>query len=30
VEPPDVEHGNIEELIAAFPEMDAQISAFTG
>jgi uncharacterized protein len=30
VEPPDVEHGNIEELIAAFPDMDAQIRAFTG
>jgi hypothetical protein len=25
-----VEHGNIEELIAAFPDMDAQIRAFTG
>ena len=30
VEPPDVEHGNIEELLASFPEMDAQIRAFTG
>ena len=30
VEPPDVEHGNVEELVAAFPEMDAQIRAFTG
>ena len=30
VQPPDVEHGNIEELIAAFPEMNAQIRAFTG
>jgi predicted cupin superfamily sugar epimerase len=30
VEPPDVEHGNVEELLASFPEMDAQIRAFTG
>jgi hypothetical protein len=30
VEPPDVEHGNFEELLASFPEMDAQIRAFTG
>src|SRR5215212_10036320 len=30
VEPPDVEHADIEELIAAFPDMDAQIRAFTG
>src|SRR5215213_5982932 len=30
VEPPDVEHGDIEELVAAFPEMDTQIRAFTG
>jgi uncharacterized protein len=29
VEPPDVEHGNIEELIATFPDMDAQIRAFS-
>jgi predicted cupin superfamily sugar epimerase len=29
VEPPDVEHGNIEELVAAFPDMDAQIRAFS-
>ena len=30
VEPPDVEHGDIEELVAAFPDMDEQIRAFTG
>src|SRR5215212_2582720 len=30
VEPPDVEHGIVEELVAAFPEMDAQIRAFAG
>jgi uncharacterized protein len=29
VEPPDVEHGNVEELVAAFPDMGAQIRAFT-
>jgi predicted cupin superfamily sugar epimerase len=30
VEPPDVEHGNVEELLASFPEMDTQIRTFTG
>jgi predicted cupin superfamily sugar epimerase len=26
----DVEHGDIEELVAAFPDMETQIRAFTG
>ena len=29
VEPPDVEHGDIEALIEAYPEMSMQIRAFT-
>ena len=29
VEPPDVEHGNIEELFAAYPDVREQIRAFT-
>ena len=29
VEPPDVEHGNIEELVAAYPDFREQIRAFT-
>ena len=28
VEPPDVEHGNIEELVAAYPDFREQIRAF--
>ena len=30
VEPPDVEHGDIEALVEAYPEMGEQIRAFTG
>src|ERR671916_1047398 len=29
VEPPDVEHGDIEALVEAYPEMGEQIRAFT-
>ncbi len=29
VEPPDVEHGNIEELVASYPDFREQIRAFT-
>jgi predicted cupin superfamily sugar epimerase len=29
VEPPDVEHGNIEELLASYPDFREQIRAFT-
>ncbi len=29
VEPPDVEHGDIEELVAAYPDFREQIRAFT-
>ena len=29
VEPPDVEHGDIEELIMAYPDLRGQIRAFT-
>ena len=29
VEPPDVEHGNIEELLASYPDFREQIGAFT-
>jgi predicted cupin superfamily sugar epimerase len=29
VEPPDVEHGDVEELAAAYPDMGEQIVAFT-
>src|SRR3712207_6878376 len=29
VEPPDVEHGNIEDLVAAYPDFREQIRAFT-
>ena len=30
VEPPDVEHGNIEALVAAFPDFRDQMRRFTG
>jgi uncharacterized protein len=30
VEPPDVEHGDIEELVAAYPDFREQIRRFTG
>ena len=30
VEPPDVEHGNIEKLVAAYPDFRDQIRRFTG
>jgi hypothetical protein len=29
VEPPDVEHGNVEELAAAYPDFREEIRAFT-
>jgi uncharacterized protein len=29
VEPPDVEHGNIEALVESYPDMDEHIRAFT-
>ncbi len=29
VEPPDVEHGNVEELAAAYPDLREEIRAFT-
>jgi uncharacterized protein len=30
VEPPDVEHGDIESLVESYPDMAEQIRAFTG
>jgi hypothetical protein len=30
VEPPDVEHGDIEELVASYPDFREQIRRFTG
>ena len=30
VEPPDVEHGDVEELAAAYPELREEIRSFTG